>query len=125
MEVTTSGLPIVGDTTDFSWVGNSDCELMLRQSGFNPTKSMRNGTNMASITDFDGNLIESGIISCPKQYLDIAYEMLYTQLAVDLALKGNWFKGWSKDAIYYSKDKDGNEVSCFVYPKHLRDKYVE
>jgi len=113
METTTSGKGIVGDTTNYSWVGITDYEQLAREAGFSFIKGEEDG---------------EPCIKCASDLQDIYFfgdmenkntmSSFYLQALIIHGINGYWFNGWSKDLIY-NTDEIG--LSKRVYPEHLRN----
>ena len=132
MEMTTRGLPIIGDTTDLAWVGRDDYEQMLKEYGLNPTRKNHKGTFEAihSNLTFNGKALANPREDIrPSGYTSMStsggpeensYKMLFAVLLSDLAIRGHWLKGWSKDVVYPITNQPNEHETSWVYPKHLR-----
>jgi hypothetical protein len=117
MKMTTRGLPIIGDTTNLSWVGRNDYEQMLEEYGVNPTRKKHGNTFEARHYNPNHQAV---CLFTTGGHEENNYKMLFLHMILDLAIKGHWLKGWSKDVVYPITNQPNESEVSYVYPEHLR-----
>jgi hypothetical protein len=120
MKMTTRGLPIIGDTTDLSWVGRDDYEQMLIDYGLKPFRRLHKSLFESGYNTFDNKVVA---LATPRlgNPEEVCYRGLFLQLLLDLAIKGHWLRGWSRDVMYPITNQANEHKTSWVYPEHLRE----